>query len=616
MSKPSSAALSDVDPLAASQPRSAEAQDLIRRAPMGYVWNQLASLWLFLAGFLFTILATRLGKDPYGVLAGALTIYNTAVYLAAFGLEDASSVFVPRALAEHGRSAAAAVIRRLAITRVICLTFVAAIILAGVPLLAHLAGMVHQPWAQGLAGANHVPGLDVLAAPVAAYVFGTGLMNQFSAIFTALLRTRLTFIVNSLGQVANLIAIFTALRLHAGVAGVLWGLAAAGWLTALAYIVLLMPWWSYRGDGQPVTLPAFGPVLRLGWSAWLINIVNGALLKQVIISLFQFFLITTAVIGYFNLAFQLTHAAAYLLIAGLGGVGLAAMSAAYAGDDRPSLAVAWRAVSKVHILLSVPLLAFCFIYAPSIVYVLYGATYAPAAILMQVFLLFNIFYLLAGGNAHQAALYVLGRQRLALLTQWAGLALTAGMAYILIPRAGMFGGPDGALIAIGTGQAATVVAQLAIAWRLLHAKYPIRFSARVVLALIPPLLLAVFVHPRAWLPHHLGPIQVPVTFSDLALSVILFTVVLVLGLAIAKPIEHLDVDLLAQTNPRLRPILMPFASGAPSPMMIISKMPTKKIKEKVVEEAEADKTPTARRPRHPSQPVIRMPIELPQRLEE
>jgi O-antigen/teichoic acid export membrane protein len=616
MPKSPSVAPEPVDAMSASQPRSAEAQDLIRRAPMGYVWNQFASLWLFLASFLFTILATRLGRDPYGVLAGALTIYNTAVYLAAFGLEDASSVFVPRALAEDGRAAAAAVIRRLALTRVLCLAFVAAAILAGVPLLAHLAGQIHQTWAQDLAGANHVPGLDVLAAPVAAYVFGTGLMNQFSAIFTALLRTRLTFIVNSLSQVMNLVAVFTALKLGMGVPGVLWGLAASAWLTALAYVFLLAPWWGYRSAGRPVTVPAFGPVLRLGWSAWLINIVNGALLKQVIISLFQFFLITTAVIGYFNLAFQLTHAAAYLLIAGLGGVGLAAMSAAYAGNDRPSLAVAWRAVSKVHILLSVPLLAFCFIYARSIVFVLYGAAYAPAAILMQVFLLFNIFYLLAGGNAHQAALYVLGRQRLALITQWAGLALTAGMAYVLIPRAGMFGGPDGALIAIGTGQAATVIAQLIIAWRLLHAKYPIRFSARVVLALIPPLLLAVFVHPRAWLPDHLGSVHVPITLLDLTLSVILFTIVLVIGLAIAKPIEHLDVDLLSQTNPRLRPILSPFASGAPSPMMLISKMPTRKITEKAVEEAEADKTPTARRPRVPSQPVIRMPIEIQQRLEE
>ncbi len=605
-----------------SRPRSAEAEDLIRRAPMGYVWNQLASLWLFLASFLFTVLATKVGKTPavYGVLAAALTVYNTAVYVAAFGLEDAGSVFVPRALAEHGRAAAAAVIRRLLAARALCLALSCAGIFWGLPALAPLIRQMHWSGflASELAGADRVPGLDSLAPAVAAYVFGTGLMNQIQGIFVALLRTRLTFVVGSLGQVANLAAVFAAIKLGYGVAGVLWGLALAAWLTALVYFMLLAPWWGYkvgRGDAQP-----FGPVLQLGGSAWLINLVNGALLKQVIISLFQYFLITSAVIGYFNLAFQLTHAAAYLLIAGLGGVGLAAMSAAYAGNDRPSLAVAWRAVSKVHILLSVPLLAFTFIYAPQIIAVLYGATYEPAGTLMRVFLIFNIVYLLAGGNAHQAALYVLGRQRLALLCQWVGLALTVILGFILIPQPGMWGGADGALIAIGAGQLGAVLAQLALTWRNLRAKYPIRFSMRVLLALIPPVLLAAFFHPRALLPAQIGSSHSISALLDLAISVILFTIVLVISLAVAKPIEHLDVDLLAQTNPRLRPILAPFASGAPSPMMIISKIPTRKITEKAVEQQEqagdSSQTPTLRRSRQPSRPVIRMPIEVQQPLEE
>lgn len=620
---PATRAMTAPDDSLSSQPRSAEAADLIRRAPMGYVWNQLASLWLFLAGFIFTILATRLGQVPYGILISALTIYNTAVYLGAFGLEDAAGVFVPRTLAENGRAATAAVIRRLLSTRFICLAVVCAGILVGVPALAHLAATINQPWTKDLAGSNRVPGLDALALPVAAYVFGTGVMNQISAIFTALLRTRLTFVINSLGQVMNLVAVFVALRLNLGVVGAIWGLAVSAWLAALLYVVVLTPWWAAPARGAHA--PAFGPVLRLGLSAWLINIVNGALLKQVVLSLFQYFLVATAVIGYFNLAFQLTHAAAYLLIAGLGGVGLAAMSAAYAGNDRPALAFAWRAVSKVHILLSVPLLAFTFIHAQTIVLVLYGKTYAPAAILMQVFLIFNMFYLLAGGNAHQAALYVLGRQRLALLTQWMGLLVTGIIAYILIPQPGMYGGPDGALIAIGVGQVGTVVWQLILAWRLLHAKYPIRFSVRVVLALIPPVLLAVFVHPNTFLPSHIGPVHVPPALTDLVVSVLIFAVVLIIGLAIVKPIEHLDVDLLAQTNPRLRPILSPFASGAPSPKMVISKIPTRKITERAVEDAEAtakrgaiaaDGSQAARRPRTPSQPVVRMPIEYPQHMEE
>nr|MBA3825360.1 hypothetical protein [Ktedonobacterales bacterium] len=377
MTKPAPSAMPQAVP--PTQPRSKEAEKLIRRAPMGYVWNQLGSLWLFGASFLFTLLATRLGKTPYGVLAVVLTVYNTAVYLAAFGLEDASSVFVPRALAEGGRGAAAAVIRRLLVARTIFAAVVALGIIAVVPAVAHLAatlnGTGHNPFLTNLAGADRVPGLNALALPVAAYVVGTGLMNQFTAILTSLLRTRLTFIVGGLSQVANLVAVVLVLRGGYGVPGLIWGVAASAWLAALAYGLLLLPWLTQRKDAKTV-VPSFVPVLRLGGAAWLINLVNGALLKQVVISLFGAFLISYAAIAYFNLAFQLTHAAAYLLISGLGGVGLAAMSAAYSGQDRPALAFAWRAVSKVHILLSVPLLVFVFIHAGAIINFFYGSAYS------------------------------------------------------------------------------------------------------------------------------------------------------------------------------------------------------------------------------------------------
>ncbi|MBA3826071.1 MAG: polysaccharide biosynthesis C-terminal domain-containing protein, partial [Ktedonobacterales bacterium] len=247
----------------------------------------------------------------------------------------------------------------------------------------------------------------------------------------------------------------------------------------------------------------------------------------------------------------------------------------------------------------------------------YGSAYSEAAMLMQIFLLFNIFYLLAGGNAHQAALYVLGRQRVALIINWASLAVTAGLAALLIPNTGPLGGPTGALVAIGVGQAGAVVVQLAYAWRLLHAKYPIRFSARVLLALLPATAVVYVIHPSTWgwFPQRLGPVRVPLSLSELILSVVLFTLVLGVGLWLAKPIEHVDVDLLAQTNPRLRPILTPFASGAPSPRMVISKQPTRPVRKSDLDKL--SQSPTTRRPSEPTpkKPASHLPIET-QQMEE
>jgi hypothetical protein len=51
---------------------------------------------------------------------------------------------------------------------------------------------------------------------------------------------------------------------------------------------------------------------------------------------------------------------------------------------------------------------------------------------------------------------------------------------------------------------------------------------------------------------------------NLTISGIVFTAVLVGGMLIARPVEDGDVVLLAQFNPRLRPILAPFAHRAES----------------------------------------------------
>lgn len=51
-----------------------EGRDLLRRAPSGYLWNQLYSLWLLLSLFVFQLVITRLLPiDEKGVYELILT---------------------------------------------------------------------------------------------------------------------------------------------------------------------------------------------------------------------------------------------------------------------------------------------------------------------------------------------------------------------------------------------------------------------------------------------------------------------------------------------------------------------------------------------------------------
>ena len=555
------------------QATQSEAAELLRRAPMAYLWNQIGSIWSFVALFLLTLVVTRsLGKAPFGIYAIALTVYNTALYVAAFGLEDAATVFVPRTLAAMGRAATSSLVRRLLLTRIVGVVAIGAILILVIPPLEHVLLLSRVPILAQIGSAIRIPSLDTLTLPVAAYVAGASLMNILTAIFTAILRTRLTLIVGGLSQVANIAGVLLFVHFGFGVAGVIWALAIVAWVTTAVYLLCMLPLLLHRAPKEQEQ--RFTPVLQMGWTAWLTNLVSGALLKQSAISLLQYFAIDIVAIGYFSLAFQLSDAAAFLLIAGLGGVGMAAMAASYAGQNKQSLGFAWRAVSKVQILLSVPLLAFVYIHAGAIAVVLYGVDFAAVGPLMQVFLVFTLIQRIAGGGSHQAALYVLGRQRLALWSQWGGLLVTLILGAMLVPQHSNVGGPAGALIAVGVGKVGVELVQLALAWRFLQRRYPLRFGFRVCLALIPAMVLAALWHPSALLlPSHLGPLAVSPMLISLVISVLAFAIVLMIGLAVTKPIEHEDVDLLAQVNPRLRPILSPFASGTPSPIMRSSATP-------------------------------------------
>ena len=581
---------------AAEATAGAGGEALLRRAPMAYIWNQIGSLWLFFSSFLLTLVVARgLGQTRYGIFAEALTVFNTAVYLAAFGLEDAATVFVPRAFAEAGPRASALMIRRLLISRVIGILVVGAGIAAIIPGLSHLLANTHTPVGDYFVGLSHLPGLDTLAFAVAAYVAGSGLMNLLGAIFTALLRTKLTLAVGGMAQLLNVVGVLLITRYGGGVNGVLWALAGVTWAAALVYFLLLMPYLRARlrlnpqvaevAEADGVTAQArkadtrFTPVLRLGGAAWLTNLITSALLKQGAVSLLQYFVVGAVAIGYFTLAFQLAHAAAYLFVAGLGGVGLAALAAAYVGRNRHTLTVAWRTISKTQMLLAVPLLAFCAPHADAIALFLYGRRYSAVGGLLTIFILFTLLQRLAGGGTHQATLYVLGRQMLAFLIQVGGLIVTLALGWLLIPlltaRVGTLGGPAGALIAVGAGQVGVEVAQLAAVWRSLRRPYPIGFGVRLCLALTPPTILSGLWRPMV--PHVIigWLMAAPSWLSWLASSSALsptyellgaglwFVLLLPVCLAITRPLDRSDIELLAQVNPRLARLLSPFASTAP-----------------------------------------------------
>lgn len=520
-----------------------EARHLLKRTPGSYLLNQAYGLWVYISLFLLTLIVTRkLSVEQYSVYAVAMVAFNTIAYIVAFGLEDATTTFLPRVFAEHGRASAALLLRRLLLLRLLMLGLSMGIMFLGMPVLAYLFALIPWSYSQQIATQLRNPVLLNHIAPIAIFVLGNGIGGLFTAVCASLMRMKFVFVVGSLTQVAQLALGFVALKLGWGVDGVLWMLALISLFNAAAFVVWLAPFLFTRGAAYVQPLK---PVVQLGIAAWQTNLVANALLKQVPIIILGYFAVSLTQIGYFNLSFQLAHAASLLFVSGFGGVGVAAMAAALVGMNYDRLARTWQTLIKIETILAAPGLVFCLFNAQIIAHALYGSNYDPVGPLLAIFLFFNILVRMLGTTIHQSTLYVLGRSGLVAISQWIGLAAVIILDVVLIPR----WGPAGALVADGVAQLLIGAMLLSLLWPSLPRKYPLGFTLRFLLIIVIAALPGIVWRPTGRL--------------LLGLSGVIF-LVLCLGLSIViKPLTAEDLEMVTQFNPWFTPFLKWFARKSP-----------------------------------------------------
>src|SRR6266849_2362368 len=518
------------------------ARYLLRRTPSNYLLNQVYGLWVFVSLFILTLIMTRkVSVEQYGVYAIASAAFNTIAYIIAFGLEDATTTFVPRVLAEHGRAAAALLVRRLLALRLVILIVTVSLMLFTLPVLALLIAALPVSGSAGIAAGLRSPGLPGHITPIAFWVVGNGIISLFIAIYASEMRMRIVFIFGSVAQVLLLGLSFITLQLGWGIDSVLWLQAICSLLTAVVFVLWQAPLLLTRGATYKQSMQ---PVLRVGISAWITNLISGALLKQVSIILLVYFAVSVAQIAYFNLSFQLADAASLLLVSGFGAVGGSALAAAFVGKDYHRLARTWQTLIKVETLLSAPVLVFCLFNAQAVVHLLYGSKYDQVGSLMAIFLFFNIIVRVLGTPIHQLTLYVIGKPRLVVLGQFVGLIVAIMFGIVLISH----WGPAGALVADGISKIIMGCLLLAFLWRDLPEKYPLGFTLRMLLALTIAALPGIIWHPSG---------RVMLVIAGVVFLVLSFGLLLLI-----KPLNPEDLEMVGEVNTGAVRYLKWFGRGA------------------------------------------------------
>ncbi len=509
------------------------AETLLKRAPSSYLWNQLYMLWVFGANFILSVIITRgLNSEQYGIFAILTSIVSTLLFMFALGLEDAAGVVIPRALARGGRGAAGRLIWRLLGVRLVvmgCIGILLALGLAYVVPLMERVGVVPRDFDRSVAGY-----LGLRPVLMAAYLVGSAVMALQAAFFSSALRSRMTLLIGGVSQALAIVLTIVALYAGYGIDGIFFVQAAVSWVSVLAYLVALWPYLRVRTN---TAVKDAQDVRKIMFPAWLTNVTNGALGKQLDIMLMSAFAIGYAQIGYYNLAYQLVSIVSVLLISGLGGVGMAAMSATFTAGGPRRLASMWRATVMLQLVLAVPLQIMTFVLAGQVVDVLYGPHYLGAAPLLQLYLVASIVGRVIGGGSNQSSLYVVGRQRSVLATRWAGVVINVILDVVFI----QMWGPAGAIAATGFSQVWVGIIEYLMLRGQIPTRFPLGFALRV-LGISTLAGLAV-----AW--------WTPVGLLGLCARGAIFAVLFVLGVLIFKLGNSDELAELTALNPRLQRLI-------------------------------------------------------------
>jgi O-antigen/teichoic acid export membrane protein len=517
------------------------AHHLLKRTPGNYLLNQIYGLWVYASLFLLTILLTRtVSVNDYATYTAVAAAFNTIAYIVAFGMEDATTTFVPRLISEHGKAAAASLIRRLLAIRLLVLAASLAILFFSLPVLASLFALIPTALTANIASGLRDPNVQEHVAPIAFWVLANGLFSLLNAVYAAIMRLKVVFIVGSLAQLFLLVLGFVTLRLGWGITSILWLQVAVTALGAIAFALWLTPLLFSTGATY---IQPLGPVFRLGFSAWFTNLVSGALLKQISLLLLVAFA-TPAAIADFNVSFQLTDGANLLLVSGFGGVGVAALAAAFVDSNYGRLSRIWQTLLKIETLLSAPGLIFCLFNAHNIVVAIYGPKYEPAGQLFALFLILTIVVRVMGWTVHQSTLYVLGKAWLVVIAQVVGLAAILGLGFWLVPH----WGAAGALIADGISRLVTYGLMLVFLWKDLPEKYPLGYTLRIILATTIAAIPGFIFHPTS------KPL--------LAAFALLFIVLSAILLMLIRPLSKKDLDMMGEVRPSVMRYLKWFARPA------------------------------------------------------
>jgi O-antigen/teichoic acid export membrane protein len=497
---------------------------LAQRFTSSLIWNSIGKAILYCSGIATSIIIARgLGKVNLGIYATLITIPAMLRLFSSLGFETIFNLKLPvYSLAPNGRDKMRYLIQRLIGLRL----FITIIILGSLYMCFPLIGKFLKK-----------PELIQYFLPLALYFVALTTLSLISMIFLALLRMKVASIVDGFNQMLYLGGILILVWfLRLGIDGVLYAFVISTITTICVYMVLGKEYvWgkttSIEGERREL--------VEIGATALVSSMVTFGLGSQIDILLLNYFGVSNEDIGVYHLGYSLALMLG-LFSQGIGGISQSVFSEAYTRQDDAGLSISWTMVTKVFIIMALPIYMFALLHAYSIFKIFYGVEYVGTSGILQLFIISTALRIIIGSSFCMPAFYLLQQKRNGVYVQIAGGVVNLILDVLLIPLYGVWG----AVWATSFSLVMTGIGQVVILSRKIEIVPPFVFAGKIMIACTIALLPTFF-------------FEIFNVYLLLAAGLV-YGILFILTIAVLKPLDEQEKEMVKAVSPQFAAVVRYF----------------------------------------------------------
>jgi len=266
------------------------------------------------------------------------------------------------------------------------------------------------------------------------FVFFQNLSNFFIQYFTALLNTKLVFIINTILKSLSIASILIYLTTNQDLYIILIIISSISFLSFITYAFFAMQVLSYSSENyKKREVNNFSKVM------WLNAILSMILGRYSDIFLLGLLIGVTTEISNYEIAFSLATAIDYVFSVGLIGVIISVFSATAVTDKSKILPIRNKII-KYYQFFVLPIMLFSLLFASDLIKLIYSDKYSTAIILFQVLLFYKIIIVNVFGSGLNISILVsIGKQKYVFINRIILGVINIVLNIIFIPKYGALG---------------------------------------------------------------------------------------------------------------------------------------------------------------------------------